>query len=198
MDVPVLDFAELLAGAAGAFFGGALVYYIWRYGGNATAPITWSCRVYRRLLMLYPRKYRQFSDELIHEFREACHDTYKRRGFWALSALWARTLLDLPGSLLGEYKEEIEEALALGEEVEFPWLIPSQSIEVWKRKKHEATIAELQSEYIRIQEEKLAAAAKLDATGVHKLNLAEAANMEATRMYKQKLAAAAKKKSSQS
>lgn len=57
-------------------------------------------RLYRTLLVAYPREFRrQYSEQLVQAFGDLCHEEYEQRGKKGLLLLWMRTLGDLAVSV---------------------------------------------------------------------------------------------------
>ncbi len=71
-----------------------------------TAPraVAWSRQAYRRLLDLYPARFRErYAGEMAQVFAESCRDAYARRGIIGLVVVWCRCLVDLVANAATEH-----------------------------------------------------------------------------------------------
>ena len=69
--------------------------------------ISFSTRLYRFLLRLYPAAFRlEYETELVCVFRDACRAAYRRGGAAGLIGVWVETLPDLLVSALDEHTQE--------------------------------------------------------------------------------------------
>lgn len=67
-----------------------------------------SIRLYRRLLVAYPRKFREeYGEEMARYFGELCEDSLRQGGLLALAAVWLRALWDLARSSRAERKRSV-------------------------------------------------------------------------------------------
>jgi hypothetical protein len=72
-----------------------------------------SSRVYRRLLIVYPRAFRaSYGREMALTFRDQCRDALQARGLAGLAALWLRVLLDLLRSAPAEHLASLDKSRA--------------------------------------------------------------------------------------
>ena len=63
-----------------------------------------SSRIYRRLLRLYPARFRQnYGAEMADIFNLMCQEAAQTRGWWGLTRLWGFTLHDFIVNLLAEH-----------------------------------------------------------------------------------------------
>ena len=73
---------------------------------NAHDPrsVTLSVRLYRRLVLAYPRSFRQeYSIHMAQVFRDCCRKAYIEGGTLSLLSLWARTGLDYLKTMIEQY-----------------------------------------------------------------------------------------------
>ena len=69
--------------------------------------LSFSHKLYRRLLKAYPTRHRQrFSNEMTQVFGDLCRDIYMERGLIVLLGLWLRTLIDILKTALEERLKE--------------------------------------------------------------------------------------------
>jgi len=70
--------------------------------------ITWSTRLFRMLLILYPGSFRRdYGREMTLVFRDTCRQTQHRQGALGILELWLTTLLDLFSTALVERLAEV-------------------------------------------------------------------------------------------
>ena len=71
--------------------------------GKEYGVVVLSERIYRALLILYPRHFRHdFGDEMARSFRNLCEEELRRGGRTGLFKLWLYTLLELPTTAVKE------------------------------------------------------------------------------------------------
>jgi hypothetical protein len=71
-------------------------------------PILKAEKIYRNLLRLYPKNYRQeFGTWMVQVFRDVCRDAYRLNGRHGITRVWLKTLPDLTVSVLQEYEDEV-------------------------------------------------------------------------------------------
>jgi hypothetical protein len=59
-------------------------------------PVIVSQRIYRRLLLVYPKPHRrEYGAPMAQLFRDQCRDAWRAARFWGLAGLWFRVLPDL-------------------------------------------------------------------------------------------------------
>ena len=70
--------------------------------------IIWSTRLFRMLLVLYPRPFRRdYGREMTLVFRDTCRQTFHRQGAAGFLELWLTTVLDLFSTALVERLAEV-------------------------------------------------------------------------------------------
>lgn len=73
---------------------------------RASQLLSWSVKVYRALLVLYPADFRQqYERHMVQVFRDVCRDVYGEGGTSGLMNWWATALFDLLQSVLVERKK---------------------------------------------------------------------------------------------
>jgi len=71
-------------------------------------PVLKAEKIYRNLLRLYPKNYRQeFGTWMVQVFRDVCRDAYRLNGRHGITRVWLKTLPDLTVSVLQEYEDEV-------------------------------------------------------------------------------------------
>lgn len=72
-----------------------------------TGWLSFSTRVYRSLLRLYPSRFRaEYEAEMARVFRDACRDQYQQHGALGVAAVWAETVPDIVVSVTDEHAQE--------------------------------------------------------------------------------------------
>ncbi|RPJ25875.1 MAG: hypothetical protein EHM33_13330 [Chloroflexi bacterium] len=76
--------------------------------------IAFSQRLYRRLLHLYPLKYRAtYEEEMFHLFTDQCREAHTQRGWVGILVLWLRTLMDVGATVIREHLSDPRAKLGL-------------------------------------------------------------------------------------
>jgi hypothetical protein len=71
---------------------------------GAARAVSYSVRLYRALLALYPQAHRrEYGPLMVQVFRDMCRDAWHTGGHRALAGLWARTVIDLLRTATGEH-----------------------------------------------------------------------------------------------
>ena len=70
-------------------------------------PVLRSERIYRRLLMLYPKNYRlEYGDSMVQVFRDICQSTYASDPQRGIMKAWLMAVPDFAVSIVVEYEDE--------------------------------------------------------------------------------------------
>lgn len=76
--------------------------------------ITFSQRVYRWLLRLYPQAYRtSYESEMFNLFTDQCRDAYRGQGRSGILTLWLRTLVDIGVTAVREHLSDPQAGIGL-------------------------------------------------------------------------------------
>ena len=87
--------------------------------------VTFSLRLYSKLLYLYPQAYRiKYEMEMLRVFKNQCREAYQHQGGFGILLLWARTLTDLGVTVVREHLSDPQAKVGLLDAIpnaRLPW-----------------------------------------------------------------------------